>query len=79
MKCFICNKTLESEEIKQNRDHKDFDPCRGCLEVIYHVFEDPVSEDDVDRLLEADLVGMGMLPEPQATPAEIRALWEQGQ
>lgn len=52
MRCHICNTILEPEHIHWNMDHKDFDPCPRCLMEISEVFEDPLDEDEITRLLD---------------------------
>ena len=42
MRCRICDSAIENP--KYNSDHKDYDPCTTCLEIINEVFEDYVEE-----------------------------------
>lgn len=51
MKCYICDKTLEQDEIKLHPLIKKWEPCGTCLAVIGEVFEDGLDEDEVTRLL----------------------------
>lgn len=50
MRCHICDAALGEDEIKFNREHKDYDPCGRCLEVIRNVFGE--EEDDQYVLLD---------------------------
>lgn len=51
MRCMICDVVLTEKEVKYNSDHRDFDPCTGCLDVINEVFE-PLREEEINKLLE---------------------------
>lgn len=51
MRCHICDAALTDEEVRWNRQHKDFDPCGVCREVIANVFGE---EDDDDLLNQRD-------------------------
>lgn len=44
MKCHICDASIENP--KWNTDHKGYDPCTICLEVIDNCFEDYIEEED---------------------------------
>jgi uncharacterized protein with PIN domain len=50
MRCHICNAVLSEPEIQWNKDHKDWDPCTTCQDVIESVFNDN-SEDEIEREL----------------------------
>lgn len=50
MKCHICNATLSAPEVQWNSDHRDWDPCNKCQEVINGVFTDD-SEEEIDEQL----------------------------
>lgn len=58
MRCYICNKALQDEDVHYNTDHKDFDPCPSCLSVVEDTvagFRDqaaPESDDVFDPVLE---------------------------
>lgn len=52
MKCNICDKTLSEAETRYNKDHEEYDPCSYCLQVISEVFDDHLTEDEIDRLIE---------------------------
>lgn len=54
MRCAICDRTLNPNEIKYNKDHDEFDPCGVCLEIIGEVFEDNLEEDEIRVLVEQD-------------------------
>ena len=54
MKCYICDATLSDQEVQWNADHEEWDPCGTCLQIIEEVFE-PLSEDEVRDLIEAEL------------------------
>lgn len=45
MRCHICNAILKPEEIKPNPEHKDFDPCGACKQVINSLFNDNTEEE----------------------------------
>ena len=62
MKCAICDKTLTAEEIKFDRDHKSWNPCFTCLNIVADVFSDPLDEDQIQYLL--DLEGDYLLQDP---------------
>ena len=50
MRCYICDDIIEKPVY--NGDHKDYDPCVKCLDIIHHVFEDipdPKPEEDEDE------------------------------
>lgn len=49
MKCHICNNTLTPEEISWNKLHGDWNPCRVCQEIIDSVFDDPLTEEEIDH------------------------------
>jgi hypothetical protein len=51
MHCHICDKILGPDEIKFNRDHKEFDPCSECLQIISEVFGPDDDEVEIDRQL----------------------------
>lgn len=51
MRCHICDVSLSENEIQFNRDHKDFNPCGKCLEIIDNVFE-PLDDDAEQKALE---------------------------
>lgn len=34
MRCHICDKILEDDQVQYNTDHQDFDPCPKCLTII---------------------------------------------
>lgn len=34
MKCYICDRTLEEDQVHYNIDHEDYDPCPSCLAVV---------------------------------------------
>lgn len=53
MRCYICDAELNDEEIQFNNLHQDWDPCGHCQQIIDEVFE-PISEDEVDFLLEQE-------------------------
>lgn len=50
MRCHICNATLSAAEVQWNSDHKDWDPCNKCQEVIEGVFSD-LTEEEIDGQL----------------------------
>ena len=54
MRCHICNATLSAAEIQWNTDHKDWDPCTTCQEVIDSVFNDS-TEEEIDKELNYEL------------------------
>lgn len=51
MRCAICDKPLSPDEIQWHPLHNDWDPCGTCQTVINEVFEDPLDEDEVSRLI----------------------------
>lgn len=52
MRCHICDKALSEAETRYNKDHEEYDPCSFCLQVISEVFDDHLTEDEIDRLIE---------------------------
>lgn len=52
MKCYVCDRTLENDEIKHEPEYErgGFAPCGTCLAIIDEVFE-PLPEEDIDRQL----------------------------
>ena len=63
MRCHICNKTLDPEEIRYVEKmvgHRfgPFDPCGKCLTVIHEVFEDHDDVDDPDRFIDPDEISL---------------------
>lgn len=60
MKCYICDSTMSSDEIKlkPKYGHGGIDPCGKCMEIINDIFE-PMAEEDLDVILgdaEVDLL-----------------------
>ena len=60
MRCYICDAVLSPEEVHYNRKYEDekygpYDPCNRCLSEIDEAFEDPLSEEEIDGLLEEEL------------------------
>ena len=57
MKCYICDRTLDEEQVQYNEEHGDYDPCPTCLAIIEEVFGDrpAAAEDDLtdDPLLDS--------------------------
>ena len=53
MRCYICNSTISSDDIKfkAKYGHGGIDPCGACMEKINEVFE-PLSEEALDFVLE---------------------------
>ena len=51
MRCHICNAVLSDQEIQWNKDHKDWDPCTTCQDIIESVFNDD-TEEEIDKQLE---------------------------
>lgn len=54
MRCAICNSILSAAEVQWNSDHKDWDPCNKCQEVIDGVFTD-LTEEEIDEELAIEL------------------------
>ncbi len=54
MKCAICDQTLSPTEVQWNSLHEDWDPCSTCQLIISEVFEDPLDEDEITRLLDEE-------------------------
>jgi hypothetical protein len=59
IKCFICNRTLEEDQVQFNENHKDYDPCPTCLDVIEDLLagyggqpDTSAEEDKIDLILE---------------------------
>lgn len=53
MKCYICDRSLEGDEIKIDPNYGTFDPCGTCLTIIGEVFE-PLDEDEVTYILDEE-------------------------
>lgn len=34
MRCFICDRILNEDQVHYNEEHEDFDPCPTCQQVI---------------------------------------------
>lgn len=34
MRCYICDRILDEENVQYNEEHHDYDPCPSCLAVI---------------------------------------------
>ena len=64
MKCHICNATLSPPEVQWNSDHKDWDPCNKCQEVIDAVFSDD-TEEEIDDQMAIELEGGELVYEPE--------------
>jgi len=52
VRCAICDKSLSESETRYNKDHEEYDPCSFCLQVISEVFDDHLTEDEIDRLID---------------------------
>lgn len=58
MKCYICDKTLDDEQVSFNEDYQSFDPCATCLMAVEDILDGygdrPTveAEDDFDPVLE---------------------------
>lgn len=59
MRCYICDRVLDDENVQYNELHKDYDPCPTCLAVIEDlcgfgdrptVTEDEFGDDLLDEL-----------------------------
>jgi hypothetical protein len=61
VRCFICDSILQKPSF--NRQHKAYDPCHHCLDIIADVFNDHPEEDE--------------MVEVEATPEELLALTEE--
>ncbi len=63
MRCHICDRVLS--EPRFNSDHKDYDPCDTCLEVVYDVLgsyrDKPAAEED-ELGSPHDLAGYSVAP-----------------
>ena len=60
MRCYICNSEIPAGEISLDRRYKDqrfgpIKPCTPCQIEVDAVFEDPLSEDEIDRLLAEEI------------------------
>lgn len=44
MRCAICDNVLADDEVRFNRDHKDYDPCGTCKNIIKDVFKEDRDE-----------------------------------
>lgn len=68
MRCHICDTTLSENEISWNKDHKDWNPCGTCQEVIDNVFE-PLDDEAIQKQLEFEF--MLVHGEPFEEPLEV--------
>ena len=62
MRCYICNSEIPAGEVTFDRryNHQRFGPvtpCVPCRIEIDAVFEDPLSEEEIDRLLDEEEIG----------------------
>ena len=62
MRCSICDRVLQPDEVKLNSQYGEFDPCGTCLAVIDDVFSDPLDEDEVTYLLEHETEEEEIIP-----------------
>ncbi len=67
MKCYLCDRTLENDEIKHEPEYErgGFSPCGSCLAIIDEIFE-PLDEDEIDRQLAFEFYYEGL----EDTPSE---------
>jgi hypothetical protein len=59
MRCYICNSEILEGEVSFNRKYKEqrfgpIEPCHKCMAIIDDVFDDPLSEEEIDWLIEND-------------------------
>ncbi len=57
MRCFICNSGLNPEEIHYDKRYEGekygpYVPCGTCMNEIHEVFDDHLTEEELDRLFE---------------------------
>lgn len=50
MRCYICDAQLSDEEVRFNRNHKDYDPCNVCKEVIKDTVNEAHDPDVIEDL-----------------------------
>lgn len=53
MRCYICDKILEDDQVQYNEDHKDYDPCQTCLNAVEDIlagFSDLPAPDPEDAV-----------------------------
>lgn len=55
MKCYICDHTLSDQEVSWNNDCQQWEPCSSCLIAISEVFEDKLTEEEIDEALAYEL------------------------
>lgn len=56
MHCYICDAVMSPEEMSYDRRYEGqrfgpFPPCRACLTFVDEVFNDPLTEEEIDWLL----------------------------
>lgn len=54
MRCYICDAILSKDEAQYapHNDRHKWEPCGSCLAQIDEVYDDPLSEEEIDRLIE---------------------------
>lgn len=62
MRCYICDRALDDENVQYNQDHQDFDPCPTCLTVIEDLVAGYGDRPAVDTDEEFDPVLEGLFP-----------------
>ena len=59
MRCYICDSVISGDDIEydaryEKEKYGPYCPCASCRIAIDESFEDPLSEEEIDRLLEAE-------------------------
>lgn len=63
MKCYICDRTLEEDQVHYNIDHLDYDPCPSCLSVIEDLIAGYKGQPDPEESLDLTVLLEGLFPE----------------
>lgn len=70
MRCFICDRTLEADQVQYNQDHQDYDPCPSCLAVVEDILAGYKGQPDLEEDIALDVLIDGLFP-PSHDPFEV--------
>lgn len=62
MRCYICDKILEEDQVQFNQDHEDYDPCPSCLYAIEDLVAGYRGQPDPEDDLDLSLILEGLFP-----------------